>query len=102
MGGDCCKDCFQNGDDIGKISMSDNRIEPIIYAPNDEENNEQIPDLRDNLAGVTRENSLKDLNSDSSKTSDWNDSNPEHFEINIRYGHKETKFKVKKNIPSVK
>ena len=34
--------------------------------------------------------------SDSSKTSDWNDFNPDHFEINIQCGDKVTKFKVKK------
>ena len=38
----------------------------------------------------------KDLNSDSSKSSSFNSSKEDHFEINIRYGHKKIKFKVKK------
>jgi hypothetical protein len=68
----------------------------ILYFICNEKNNEQISNLRDNLTGVTTKISIKAPSSDSSKTSDWNYFNPEHFEINIRCGHKETKFKVKK------
>ena len=91
-----CEDCFNKDD--GK----ENKIEPIIDNPNDEENNSQISNLRENLTGVTKANSLEPPNSDSSKTSGWDDSNPDHFEINIRCGHQVTKFKVKKKYTASK
>ena len=87
-----CEGCFNKDD--GK----ENKIEPIIDNPNDEENNSQISNLRENSTA----NSLKLSNSDSSKTSGWDDSNPDHFEINIRCGHKVTKFKVKKKYTASK
>ena len=93
--GDICENCCGNGNK-GKISISDDQFEPIIFEPNTRRAITQISKLRDNLTGVTRENSLNPPKSDSSKTSDWDNFNPEHFEINIRCGDKVTKFKVKK------
>ncbi len=96
---DCFKECFE---DYHKDDGIEKKIEPIIDTPNDEENNSQISNLRENLTGVTTANSLKLQNSYSSKTSGWDDSNPDHFEINIRCGHKVTKFKVKKKYTASK
>ena len=93
--GDICENCCGNGNK-GKISISDDQFEPIIFEPNTRRAITQISKLRDNLTGVTRENSLNPPKSDSSKTSDWDNFNPDHFEINIRCGDKVTKFKVKK------
>ena len=93
--GDICENCCGNGSK-GKISISDDQFEPIIFEPNTRRAITQISKLRDNLTGVTRENSLNPPKSDSSKTSDWDNFNPDHFEINIRCGDKVTKFKVKK------
>ena len=56
----------------------------------------EIDKLSNNLTGVTKEYTANDLNSDSSKSSSFNSSNEDHFEINIRYDHQEIKFKVKK------
>ena len=93
--GDICENCCGNGSK-GKNSISDDQFEPIIFEPNTRRAITQISKLRDNLTGVTRENSLNPPKSDSSKTSDWDNFNPDHFEINIRCGDKVTKFKVKK------
>ena len=93
--GDICENCCGNGNK-GKNSISDDQFEPIIFEPNTRRAITQISKLRDNLTGVTRENSLNPPKSDSSKTSDWDNFNPAHFEINIRCGDKVTKFKVKK------
>ena len=95
MGGDICENCFRNSPKRKNFYIR-RRTEPIIFEPNTRRAITQISKLRDNLTGVTRENSLNPPKSDSSKTSDWDNFNPEHFEINIRCGDKVTKFKVKK------
>ena len=53
--------------------------------------------LSKDLMGVANELTGTDLKSNSSETtSEWNNSNPDHFEITIRYENVEAKFKVKK------
>ena len=73
------------------------KIVPITDNLIDEKKNEQVSNLADNLTGETKEYIQKSLSSNS-KTSLWKDFNLDHFEINIRYCHRETKLKVKKNI----
>ena len=91
-----CTNYFKNCPQFFQKDDREQNKTIIIDAQNNEENNLQVSNLRDNITGITRENSLKPPNSDSSKTSDWNDFNPDHFEINIQCGDKVTKFKVKK------
>ena len=85
----CSEYCDQNYLEYGRI------ISPILNNPNKEQKNEKITDLVDNLTGLTKEYSPKTLSS-KSQTSSWIDSNHDHFEINIRYCHREKKLKVKK------
>ena len=92
MGKDFSKICCC--DDKEEKPKLDNLVEPIINDSPVDEKKIQIFKLRNNLSGVT--NSLNPPSSNSSKTSEWNNFNPDHLEINIRYGHKEIKFKVKK------
>ena len=85
----CSEDRDQNSFEPGRI------ISPVLNNPNEEQKNEKITDLVDNLTGLTKEYSPKTLSS-KSQTSSWIDSNHYHFEINIRYCHREKKLKVKK------
>ena len=83
----CC--CDEDGNDWAF------KVGPIVNDPKDEEKKEKDK-LSNNSTGVAKEYSERDLDSDISKTSSFNSSNEDHFEINIRYGHQEIKFKVKK------
>ena len=87
---DICENCLLDG----KKGNIDFKVSKIKVIKKKEKN--EIDDLADNLTGVTKEYSANELNSDSSKTSSFNSSNEDHFEIIIRYGHQEKKFKVKK------
>ena len=88
--GDICANCRLGG----KKGNIDLKVSTIKVIKKTEKN--EIDNLADNLTGVTKEYSSNELNSDSSKTSSFNSSNEDHFEIIIRYGHQEKKFKVKK------
>ena len=88
--GDICENCFE----IRKKEKIDLKVSPFKVIKTKEKN--EIDNLAENLTGVTKEYSANELNSDSSKTSSFNSSNEDHFEIIIRYGHQEKKFKVKK------
>ena len=90
MGNVCCEE------DDEKNVVEDGCDFKNIYYPREIEKKNEIDKLTNNLTGVTKEYTAKDLNPDSSKSSSFNSSNEDHFEINIRYDHQEIKLKVKK------
>ncbi len=95
----CCgRGCSE--DKIIEFNKERVKIVPITDNSIDEKKNEQVSNLADNLTGETKEYIQKSLSSNS-KTSLWKDFNLDHFEINIRYCHRETKLKVKKKYTSV-
>ncbi len=85
MGKNCCL-CKP------KVIYQDRYIDRIIYSNKPENKKEKYDDLFDNLSGRTKDSE----SSDTSETSEWLDTNPNHFEIFILCGNKKTKLKVKK------
>jgi len=93
MGKMCC--CGPKVVYKDRIEYQDKIIyqEKIVYKDNPKNEKENYHDLKDNLSGKTHQ--FTD-DSESSETSVWSDTNPNHFEIFIICGNKKTKFKVKK------
>ena len=92
MGKNCCF-CRPKTEYVTKVEYKYIEKEKPVPVP------VKDPSLFDDLKGKWKnamdENSTEDLSSESSNTSNWTSSNPDHFEINIRLGSNEKKLKVK-------